>query len=136
VLEEVRHAGLAVVLVAAADEVRDVHGDGGLGLIREQQDLRPLARRYSVMPSTEVILRMREGWSPCPAREAVLRPQVAGPGDGGFPVAGAWAKTLEAARSTAASKAADRFDIMNFRGYEWTNPVQPIMPPYGGRSSD
>ncbi len=39
VLEQVRHARLAVVLVAAADEVGDVHRDRGLGEVGEEQDL-------------------------------------------------------------------------------------------------
>ena len=39
VLEQVRHAGLAVVFVARADQVGDVDGDGRFRGVREQQHL-------------------------------------------------------------------------------------------------
>jgi hypothetical protein len=50
VLEQVRHAFLAVALVARAHEVGDVHGGGvasGSGTVRTR---RPFASRYSVTP--------------------------------------------------------------------------------------
>ncbi len=37
VLQQVRHAGLAVVFVARADQIGDVDGHGGLGGVRKQQ---------------------------------------------------------------------------------------------------
>ena len=54
VLEQVRHARLAVALVARADQVGDVHGDRGLRLVGEQQHVQAVASAYSVMPSTDV----------------------------------------------------------------------------------
>jgi hypothetical protein len=42
VLEEVRHAGLAVALVPRADEVRDVDGHGRLRRVGEQQHREPV----------------------------------------------------------------------------------------------
>ena len=56
VLQQVRHPRLAVPLVRRADEVGDVDGDRVLRRIGEQQDLQAVRRRrYSVMPSTEVM---------------------------------------------------------------------------------
>ena len=42
VLEQMRHPGLAVVLVARADPIGHVHGDGLLGGVREQQHGEPV----------------------------------------------------------------------------------------------
>ena len=44
-LEQVRHAGLAVVLVTRADEIRDVHRGLGLACIRKQQHLEAVRER-------------------------------------------------------------------------------------------
>jgi hypothetical protein len=45
VLQQVRHAGLAVVLVHRADVVDQVHRHGGLGGIREQQHAQAIGQR-------------------------------------------------------------------------------------------
>jgi hypothetical protein len=40
--EQVGHASLAVRLVARADQIGDIHRDGGLGLVGEQQHGEPV----------------------------------------------------------------------------------------------
>ena len=38
------HPGLAVALLPRTDQIRHVHSDFGLGLVRKQQDFQPVGR--------------------------------------------------------------------------------------------
>ena len=59
VLQQVRHAGLAVAFVARAHQVGDVDGDLGLGGSGNSSTCRPLGKAYSVMPPMEAFF-----WTP------------------------------------------------------------------------
>ena len=51
VLEQVRHAGLAVAFVPGADEIGDVDRDRVAAGVGQQQDAEPVGVRYSVIPA-------------------------------------------------------------------------------------
>ena len=74
VLEQMRHAGFPGAFVPRSDHIGHVDRDLGLELSGNSSTWRPLSRRYSVIPSTEVTLGCRGlGGEPAGAR---IRPRI------------------------------------------------------------